>query len=193
MEYDNSSTLQEPLLEKDVEENLKDDCCSNDNGPGDEEAAPRRSRGHHDDGEEVAAAVNPNNNNETATDDDDPSSSTSSSTSVSFLVFTVAAELAEMANLAWPLAVSFFCRMGMASTDSAFVGHIHDQHRYVFMFLLRYVTVVVVFVVECLRVSSDEVCWCDAVRCDNPYVFFRSFSFFWLTFFFFFSLGLSHF
>jgi len=31
-----------------------------------------------------------------------------------------------MASLALPLAISFFCRMGMASTDSAFVGHIHD-------------------------------------------------------------------
>lgn len=31
-----------------------------------------------------------------------------------------------MINLGFPLAVSFFCRMGMASTDSAFVGHIQD-------------------------------------------------------------------
>jgi MATE family multidrug resistance protein len=34
-----------------------------------------------------------------------------------------------MLNLGFPLAVSFFCRMGMASTDSSFVGHIHNgQH-----------------------------------------------------------------
>jgi len=29
-----------------------------------------------------------------------------------------------MFNMAWPMMVSFFCRMGMASVDSAFVGHI---------------------------------------------------------------------
>lgn len=40
--------------------------------------------------------------------------------------FCVKAELIEMANLGIPLAVSFFCRMGMASTDSSFVGHIND-------------------------------------------------------------------
>jgi multidrug resistance protein, MATE family len=34
----------------------------------------------------------------------------------------------EMMQLAVPLAVSFFCRMGMAATDSAFVGHISDAH-----------------------------------------------------------------
>lgn len=40
--------------------------------------------------------------------------------------FSVRAELWEMASLGLPLAVSFFCRMFMASTDSAFVGHIND-------------------------------------------------------------------
>jgi len=40
--------------------------------------------------------------------------------------FSVCNELWVMATLAGPLAISFFCRMGMASTDSAFVGHIHD-------------------------------------------------------------------
>mmetsp|Transcript_7538 Transcript_7538/g.22093 ORF Transcript_7538/g.22093 Transcript_7538/m.22093 type:complete len:583 (-) Transcript_7538:157-1905(-) len=40
--------------------------------------------------------------------------------------FCVWVEMSEMASLALPLAVSFFCRMGMASTDSAFVGHIDD-------------------------------------------------------------------
>ena len=40
--------------------------------------------------------------------------------------FDTRQELVEMAQLAFPLAVSFFCRMGMASTDSSFVGHIHD-------------------------------------------------------------------
>jgi len=41
-------------------------------------------------------------------------------------VFSVKNEIWEMLNLGLPLAVSFFCRMGMASTDSAFVGHIDD-------------------------------------------------------------------
>lgn len=41
--------------------------------------------------------------------------------------FSVRTELVEMAHLAIPLAVSFFCRMGMASTDSAFVGHLNDN------------------------------------------------------------------
>ena len=40
--------------------------------------------------------------------------------------FSIQAELVEMVNLGLPLAVSFFCRMGMASTDSAFVGHIEN-------------------------------------------------------------------
>lgn len=40
--------------------------------------------------------------------------------------FSYKHELGEMFQLGFPLAVSFFCRMGMASTDSAFVGHIHD-------------------------------------------------------------------
>lgn len=41
-------------------------------------------------------------------------------------VFSIKEEMWEMFTLGIPLAVSFFCRMGMASTDSAFVGHIHD-------------------------------------------------------------------
>jgi hypothetical protein len=55
-------------------------------------------------------------------------SGSSSSAPSSASAFSVQAELVEMANLAVPLAVSFFCRMGMASTDSAFVGHLHDGH-----------------------------------------------------------------
>eukprot|EP00934_Nitzschia_sp_Nitz4_P003622 Nitzschia sp. Nitz4//scaffold27_size158506//28812//30488//NITZ4_002582-RA/size158506-processed-gene-0.6-mRNA-1//1//CDS//3329545434//3612//frame0 len=42
--------------------------------------------------------------------------------------FSVQTELWEMLQLGFPLAVSFFCRMGMASTDSAFVGHISNGH-----------------------------------------------------------------
>lgn len=48
------------------------------------------------------------------TDDDDASP------------FCIREELWAMMSLGLPLAVSFFCRMGMASTDSAFVGHIRD-------------------------------------------------------------------
>ena len=40
--------------------------------------------------------------------------------------FSIGDEIWSMASLGFPLAVSFFCRMGMASTDSAFVGHIND-------------------------------------------------------------------
>ena len=42
------------------------------------------------------------------------------------LPFSIKNEIFEMMSLGFPLAVSFFCRMGMASTDSAFVGHIND-------------------------------------------------------------------
>eukprot|EP00536_Pseudo-nitzschia_multiseries_P014818 jgi/Psemu1/246359/estExt_Genewise1.C_7700015 len=40
--------------------------------------------------------------------------------------FCIWEEFSAMLALGFPLAVSFFCRMGMASTDSAFVGHIND-------------------------------------------------------------------
>jgi len=42
--------------------------------------------------------------------------------------FSYHTELNEMLQLGLPLAVSFFCRMAMASTDSSFVGHIRDAH-----------------------------------------------------------------
>mmetsp|Transcript_17700 Transcript_17700/g.24899 ORF Transcript_17700/g.24899 Transcript_17700/m.24899 type:complete len:623 (+) Transcript_17700:143-2011(+) len=42
-------------------------------------------------------------------------------------IFSYRSELMEMSSLALPLAISFFCRMGMASTDSSFVGHINDN------------------------------------------------------------------
>jgi multidrug resistance protein, MATE family len=42
--------------------------------------------------------------------------------------FSVRAEVHEALSLGFPLAVSFFCRMGMASTDNSFVGHIRDEH-----------------------------------------------------------------
>jgi len=51
---------------------------------------------------------------------------TASNTTSSTSTVSVQSELYEMAALGVPLAVSFFCRMGMASTDSAFVGHIQD-------------------------------------------------------------------
>lgn len=54
--------------------------------------------------------------------DEEPSSSSNHDDST----FSIKDEIWEMINLGWPLAVSFFCRMGMASTDSAFVGHIPD-------------------------------------------------------------------
>jgi hypothetical protein len=80
-----------------------------------------------------SAADNGNDEDENDNDDEndeETSSNEGESPSSSSYVFSATAEWMAMANLAWPLAVSFFCRMGMASTDSAFVGHIHDQHRY---------------------------------------------------------------
>ena len=41
--------------------------------------------------------------------------------------FSTWQEISDMCALGIPLAISFFCRMGMASTDSAFVGHLHTQ------------------------------------------------------------------
>lgn len=41
--------------------------------------------------------------------------------------FSVKNELMEMFLLGLPISISFFCRMGMASTDSAFVGHLNDE------------------------------------------------------------------
>ena len=38
--------------------------------------------------------------------------------------FNLRAELWVMFNLGWPMVVSFICRIGMASTDTSFVGHI---------------------------------------------------------------------
>jgi len=73
-----------------------------------------------EDGEGVVVSCSPSNDDDpqatdpaTASDDDDNS-------------FSYKTEFFEMANLGIPLAVSFFCRMGMASTDSSFVGHISN-------------------------------------------------------------------
>ena len=52
--------------------------------------------------------------------------STGAATTPAPIPFSFKTELWEMLNLGVPLAVSFFCRMAMASTDSAFVGHIRD-------------------------------------------------------------------
>eukprot|EP00978_Attheya_sp_CCMP212_P026583 scaffold87686_cov48-Attheya_sp.AAC.2 len=71
--------------------------------------------------------------NETNTDDleapllaGDASQGSLSSSCVGQDEFCVRTEAWEMASLGLPLAISFFCRMGMASTDSSFVGHIND-------------------------------------------------------------------
>lgn len=57
-----------------------------------------------------------NNNNNNGSNDDTESNQP----------FSFKEEIVAMLSLGLPLAVSFFCRMGMASTDSAFVGHITD-------------------------------------------------------------------
>jgi MATE family multidrug resistance protein len=66
--------------------------------------------------EEEAAVSSPEGEQECTTEENDEETQE----------FSVRTEISEMLALGVPLAVSFFCRMGMASTDSAFVGHIHD-------------------------------------------------------------------
>mmetsp|Transcript_19325 Transcript_19325/g.44037 ORF Transcript_19325/g.44037 Transcript_19325/m.44037 type:complete len:197 (+) Transcript_19325:70-660(+) len=61
----------------------------------------------------------------TIDDVEDFSSSAEDSTDTAH-PFSARVELVEIYLLGYPLAISFFCRMGMASTDSAFVGHIND-------------------------------------------------------------------
>ena len=76
--------------------------------------------------EEQQNTTNNNTNNSSNVEQEEEECSTSISTHRTTSSFSVAAELGEMASLGLPLAVSFFCRMGMASTDSSFVGHIND-------------------------------------------------------------------
>lgn len=47
-------------------------------------------------------------------------------------------EIKTMAGIGWPMLVSFFCRMGMASEDSAFVGHLSTKSSYVSEVFSRY-------------------------------------------------------
>ena len=42
--------------------------------------------------------------------------------------FSSRGELAAIWALGWPMGVSYFCRMAMASTDSVFVGHYEGGH-----------------------------------------------------------------
>mmetsp|Transcript_4852 Transcript_4852/g.5619 ORF Transcript_4852/g.5619 Transcript_4852/m.5619 type:complete len:554 (+) Transcript_4852:588-2249(+) len=52
--------------------------------------------------------------------------------------FSYRVEIKEMAMLAWPLAISFFCRIGMHSTDTAFIGHISDKENSTATYLAAY-------------------------------------------------------
>jgi MATE family multidrug resistance protein len=74
--------------------------------------------------EPLLSAENERDADDSDDDNDDDAQTNENENNVS--VYTLRSELVEMASLALPLAVSFFCRMGMASTDSAFVGHIND-------------------------------------------------------------------
>jgi len=95
-------SLNEPLLNEDerraAEEPVGADADAPSNG----------------DDVEVANPSDCNNEDHNESDESTPSA------------FSAASEISEMFNLGLPLAISFFCRMGMASTDSAFVGHIDD-------------------------------------------------------------------
>jgi hypothetical protein len=161
-EDDNGTSLREPLLQqrrpkKDHEpllrparrsEKEEDDDVDVEHGKNNNGLRSRSRAGggrgietstttidHHENAN-GSAADNGNDENENENDNNDENDAETSSSqepsSSSHVVFSATAEWTTMANLAWPLAVSFFCRMGMASTDSAFVGHIHDQHRYVY-------------------------------------------------------------
>ena len=41
--------------------------------------------------------------------------------------FTLKGEMWVMFMLGWPMVISFVCRIAMASTDTAFVGHLTNQ------------------------------------------------------------------
>ena len=54
---------------------------------------------------------------------DDEAAADASASPSSSAPFSPRKELAEIWRLGWPMGVSYFCRMGMASTDSVMVGH----------------------------------------------------------------------
>jgi MATE family multidrug resistance protein len=54
---------------------------------------------------------------------DDEVAADASASPSSSAPFSPRKELAEIWRLGWPMGVSYFCRMGMASTDSVMVGH----------------------------------------------------------------------
>ena len=51
--------------------------------------------------------------------------------------FTLRGEAWTMFMLGWPMVVSFVCRIGMASTDTAFVGHLTNATTGVFSLTAR--------------------------------------------------------
>jgi len=89
---------------------------------------------------DINSSTNTNTNTNTDTNDDDDDGCDNEVTGIDGndignsngnddATFCLRQELFDMISLGLPLAISFFCRMGMASTDSAFVGHIrNDEH-----------------------------------------------------------------
>ena len=113
MEESAATTLEEPLLPSSNGEN--GEATSNDveSPPSDNNKANAAANG----------TVTVVAENETDDNNDENGDADNNNNNDDYL-YTISGELLEMVNLGLPLAISFFCRMGMASTDSAFVGHI---------------------------------------------------------------------
>jgi MATE family multidrug resistance protein len=75
---------------------------------------------------DAEAPLNENSNCPQDENSNCPQAENDADESIADAPFSLREEIWEMISLGLPLAISFFCRMGMASTDSAFVGHIND-------------------------------------------------------------------
>ena len=102
-----SEDLQQPLLDTEEEEDKTHEAPMED-GAGEEDLSVVRvdltNAGGDGDGEDASSPA-----------DGPPDGSQQP--------FTAKGELAAIWALGWPMGVSYFCRMAMASTDSVFVGH----------------------------------------------------------------------
>ena len=112
MEESAATTLEEPLLPSSNGEN--GEATSND-----VESPPSNNNKANDAANGTVTVVAENE-----TDDNNDENGDADNNNNDDYLYTISGELLEMVNLGLPLAISFFCRMGMASTDSAFVGHI---------------------------------------------------------------------
>ena len=142
MEQQTSSNLAEPLLSEEERQHddgihLETPKTSNGNihvpsqtlGGADSGSMTAPTNSSSNGGESMSLSGTDGNHNNVNDSDDNNNNNNSTDNDNTNFVYTVSGELVEMFNLGLPLAISFFCRMGMASTDSAFVGHIQNgQH-----------------------------------------------------------------